>query len=230
MNATAWHTARSMSARQEHVMKNQAGPGREEMVARTWPALSCLVLFIMAVPSPAYAHMMNTGFGPFYDGLTHLFVTPEDLLPAIALALFAGLRGPAAGRAVLWALPPAWLTGCSVVAAAAGVVATTPAVSGVTTFLAGALVAADLPLPIAAAGSVALALGLVSGAVNGVELANAPAMTAAGIAAALFVLVALVAGHAASIRAPWARIAIRVAGSWIAAIGLLTLGWSLRAQ
>ncbi len=72
----------------------------------------------------------------------------------------------------------------------------------------------------------------MSGTVNGVGLANAPAssMTAAGIAAALLVLVALVAGHAASIRAPWARVAIRVGGSWIAAIGLLTLGWSLRAR
>ena len=28
---------------------------------------------------------------------------------------------------------------------------------------------------------------------------------------------------------PWARIAVRVAGSWIAAAGLLMLGWSLRA-
>jgi hypothetical protein len=32
-----------------------------------------------------------------------------------------------------------------------------------------------------------------------------------------------------AIRRPAARIAIRVAGSWIAAIGLLQLGWSLRA-
>ena len=51
------------------------------------------------IPS-ADAHLMNTGFGPFYDGLTHLFVTPEDLLPVIALAFLAGLRGPRFGRAV----------------------------------------------------------------------------------------------------------------------------------
>jgi hypothetical protein len=54
---------------------------------------------LTATPS-AHAHLMNTGFGPFYDGLTHLFVTPEDLLPVIALALLAGLRGPRFGRAV----------------------------------------------------------------------------------------------------------------------------------
>ena len=32
-----------------------------------------------------------------------------------------------------------------------------------------------------------------------------------------------------ALRAPWARIAVRVAGSWIVAIGLLLLGWSFRA-
>jgi hypothetical protein len=41
-----------------------------------------------------------------------------------------------------------------------------------------------------------------------------------------FVLVALVAGSMASLRAGWAR----VAGSWIAAAGLLMLGWSLRTR
>jgi len=32
-----------------------------------------------------------------------------------------------------------------------------------------------------------------------------------------------------SLRSGWQRIVIRVAGSWVAAIGLLLLGWSLRA-
>ena len=45
----------------------------------------------------------------------------------------------------------------------------------------------------------------------------------------LFVTVALAAALVVALRAPWTRIAVRVAGSWIAAIGLLLLGWSLRA-
>src|ERR1700686_1353799 len=69
-----------------------------------------LAITLIAAPS-AHAHLMNTGFGPFNDGLTHLFVTPEDLLPVIALALLAGLRGPRFGRTVLFALPVAWLVG-----------------------------------------------------------------------------------------------------------------------
>ena len=51
-----------------------------------------------------------------------------------------------------------------------------------------------------------------------------------GLASVVFVLVALAAAVSASLRAQWARIAVRVAGSWIAASGLLMLGWAVRAR
>ena len=75
-----------------------------------------------------------------------------------------------------------------------------------------------------------MVLGLVNGGFNGIELAraHAGALPAAGVACALFVLVALLAGNLTSLRAPWSRIVLRVAGSWIAASGLFMLGWSLR--
>jgi hypothetical protein len=53
-------------------------------------------------------------------------------------------------------------------------------------------------------------------------------MVTVGVAVGLFVLVSLLAGQAASVRMRWARVAVRVAGSWIAAIGLLMLGWETR--
>ena len=49
-----------------------------------------------------------------------------------------------------------------------------------------------------------------------------------GIAGAIFLLAALLTAWVVSLRRPWARIAVRVAGSWVAAVGLLLLGWSLR--
>ena len=55
------------------------------------------LMTIVAAARPAHAHLMTTGLGPFYDGLTHLLVSPECLLPMIALALLAGLRAPASG-------------------------------------------------------------------------------------------------------------------------------------
>jgi urease accessory protein len=191
-----------------------------------------LTLAVMLTAAPAaHAHLMNTGFGPFYDGLTHLFVTPEDLLPVIALALLAGLRGPRFGRAVLFALPAAWLVG------SAGGLLLTPQITlpvpeTIVTIAIGALLAADRPLPLAFVAGLAILLGLLHGILNGSEIpTNASGqLSADGVAAALFVLVSLLAGQAASVHVPWARVAVRVAGSWIVAIGLLMLGWALRAS
>jgi len=190
-----------------------------------------LILAITLIVAPsAQAHLMSTGFGPFYDGLTHLFVTPEDLLPVIALALLAGLRGPRFGRAVLFALPVAWLVG-----SAAGLLlapqVTLPVAETIVTIALGALLAADCPLSLAFVASLAILLGLLHGILNGSELPKTPSsgqLIAAGVAVALFVAVSLLAGQAASVRALWARVAVRVAGSWIVAIGLLMLGWAMR--
>jgi urease accessory protein len=49
-----------------------------------------------------------------------------------------------------------------------------------------------------------------------------------GIVAAVFTLVALAASFVVPLRSAWARVAVRVAGSWIAAIGLLLIGWGVR--
>ena len=62
-------------------------------------------------PSGAEAHLVTTGLGPVYDGLLHFALTPEDLVPALALALLAGLRGATHGRRALFVLPAAWLGG-----------------------------------------------------------------------------------------------------------------------
>lgn len=180
--------------------------------------------------SPPYADLMNTGFGPFYDGLTHLFLTPESLLPAIALSLLAGLRGPRFGRAVLCALPAAWLAGTLAGGLAATAVTLPGAAAALVAITLGALLAADWPLELAPVAVCAIVVGLLYGAVDGVELAKArfSGQAAAGIVVAPFLLVALLAGNVASVRAQWVRVAVRVAGSWIAASGLFMLGWALR--
>jgi hydrogenase/urease accessory protein HupE len=178
----------------------------------------------------AHAHLVTTGFGPFYDGLTHLLVSPEYLLPMIALALLAGLHGPRFGRAVLFALPAAWLTG-SMLGFLVTPHVTMPLATASVTVAAGALVAAGRRLPLALVAGFAIAVGVLAGGLNGIELAAARSspLAAAGAALALFVMVSLVTGQVASVRAAWARIAVQVAGSWIAAVGLLMLGWAVRA-
>ena len=43
--------------------------------------------------APAHAHLVTTGLGPVYDGISHLALTPEDLVPTLTVGLLAGLGG-----------------------------------------------------------------------------------------------------------------------------------------
>jgi len=52
----------------------------------------------LQLPVPTHAHLVNTGFGPFYDCVSHFLLAPEDALPALGLALLAGLRGARGGE------------------------------------------------------------------------------------------------------------------------------------
>ena len=52
----------------------------------------------------------------------------------------------------------------------------------------------------------------------------------AGAATPPFLITTLSAALAVSLRDSWTRIAVRVAGSWIAALGVLALGWTLKSR
>jgi urease accessory protein len=184
---------------------------------------------ILLKPSEAAAHLVTTGMGPVYDGIGHLLLTPEDLVPAVAMALYAGLRGRAPGRRALFSFPLAWLLGGLI-----GLTAQTMPVFPVTAFsflLVGILVAADLRLPDNVFTGVAVSVGIMHGYFNGIALKAGPgSLGLLGIMATLFVLVAIVGAFIVSLKAPWTRIVVRVAGSWVAAMGLLMIGWFFRGQ
>ena len=192
-----------------------------------------LTLAGLMVPARAEAHLVTTGLGPVYDGIGHFCLSPGDVLPALALALLAGLRGARTGRWTMLILPLAWLAGGVGGLVTKGLAAPPEQLVDALTFmLPGILVAADAALPLVAVGALAALLGGLHGFFNGLAMREAGAATGVlqltGIAVALFVLMALVAALVVSLRQPWARIVVRVAGSWLAAMGLLLLGWSLR--
>jgi len=198
--------------------------------AASWRVVTGGVLaLVLLAPSSAHAHLVTTGLGPLYDGISHLFLTFEDLLPVVAIALLAGLNGSAAGRQVLFVLPVAWLAG-----GAAGFVVGRTAyadpIAAASLLVLGGLTAADRRLSPRLVAALAAILGLLHGFENGagIALARREPLGLVGIAGAVFVLVALAAAVVVSLRPAWTRIAVRVAGSWIAAIGLLLLGWTLR--
>jgi hydrogenase/urease accessory protein HupE len=183
----------------------------------------------LGCPSYAAAHLVTTGMGPVYDGIGHLLLTPEDLIPVLALAIFAGLRGTTAGRRALFILPVAWFAGGLVGLLLDGAVS--PFIPAVSFLLLGGLVAADLRLDARKVTALALVLGLIHGFLNGAALKDgAGFLGLVGLLAVLFVIVALLSAFVLSLKRPWARIAVRVTGSWIFASGLLMLGWIIKGQ
>jgi len=182
-------------------------------------------------PGIAQAHLMTTGLGPVYDGISHLFLTFDDLIPVLAMAVLAGLNGPAAGRRVLVALPFAWFAG-GLAGFAARAPLLPPWVTALSFIVVGGLAAMDRRLAPNFVAGLALALGLVHGWLNGDGIASAgrEAMGLVGNGGAIFVLTALISAFIVSLRRPWTRVVARVAGSWTAAIGLLLLGWTLSGR
>ena len=179
------------------------------------------------IPFHLNAHLVSTGLGPLFDGIGHLVVTPQDLLPVTAMALLAGLGGKEYARQVLFVLPVVWLLG-GLAGLALGWSAPL-ATTSISFLVLGGLVAADRPFSERAGMGMAIALGLLHGQMNGVEMREAAlGLTGLlGTVATLFVLVSLVTGLVVSLEKEWTRIAVRVAGSWIVAVGLLYVGWSL---
>jgi urease accessory protein len=186
-------------------------------------AWSCLT------PMSAHAHLVQTGFGTFYDGMVHLVLTPTDLLAVLGFGLLAGSCGAAASRGVLLALPGAWFIG-GLVGVSSPSVDSLPWATTLSFGLVGLLVAMNAKLPrlwiVSFAGVAGLLHGYIDGATMAANVADWLSLT--GVTTMVFILVTLLAALVVSLRAYWARIAVRVAGSWIVAIGLLTLGWLVR--
>ena len=184
---------------------------------------------VLLLPDVAAAHLVTTGMGPVYDGIGHLLLTPEDLVPAMAVALYAGLRGKAPGRRTLFFFPLAWLAG----GFAGLMITTTPTfpLPVLSFLLLGGLIAADLRLPDNIVSTLVIAVGITHGFYNGTAMEGGPGISGLlGITATLFVLVAIASAFVVSLQAAWTRVAVRVSGSWIAAVGLLMLGWLVKGN
>jgi hydrogenase/urease accessory protein HupE len=190
-----------------------------------------LFMTLILLPAVADAHLVNTGFGTFYDGVVHLFITPSDILVAIGLGLLAGLCGAPASRGAIIALPAAWLTGEMIGSIyPAGI--TLPWLTTLSFGIVGVLVAMNAHMHRTMLLLLTCGAGLLHGFVNGSTMAasGTDRLGMLGAAIAVFVVITLLASRVVSLRAHWSRIVVRVAGSWIAAVGLLMLGWLAKGK
>ena len=193
-----------------------------------WQQVLLALASVVLAPA-AEAHLVETGFGPFYDGIAHVALTPADWLLVLALALLAGQRGTTAARWVLFGLPLAWFGG-GLAGAEWPITDALPLYTTLTFLLIGALVAFGTSVSNVGVAVLAALAGTVHGFANGATMGPAGALALGGVATTVFCLVAIVSAEATALPAGWPRIAVRVAGSWIAAAGLLMLGWLARTS
>ena len=187
-----------------------------------------LVIWLASFAASAQAHSTVKGVGDLYAGLLHVLTALEHLLPFIALSLLAGQRGlKSQAEAVLLVFPIALMIG----AAAA---LWSPPIPGLAFFnmvsaiLLGGLVASAWPLPGAVFYGLVVVFGLSHGFANGEAIVESTKayLFILGIGLAGLAVLAygtLMVDYLLRRKAGWITIAVRVAGSWIAAIGVLVL-------
>ncbi|MGC4071554.1 MAG: HupE/UreJ family protein [Nibricoccus sp.] len=193
-------------------------------------------MLLVLSASRAEAHTVISTGGPFFGGIKHFFLSPDDVLVAVGFGILVGLRRFGVRERVVFALPVAWIISGLV----ALVTETTPVESWIPTacslMAAGLFVAADRNLRAVVVVSLGALLGGLHGFLNGAAMREAGTQSALLQLAGVGVSVLMVAFYLVAVldlmnleKRPWLRIVARVLGSWIAATGLLLLGWSFRA-
>jgi len=138
---------------------------------KTWFRLPMILFFVAGFSLRADAHLVTTGLGPLYDGMSHLLLSPEEWIMIVGLGLLAGLHGPATGRFVLFSLPCAWLLGGS---AGHFIHLTLPSlIPSVALLIVGGLVSTDLKAGRNIVTTIAVVLGFLQGYINGTSLNTA---------------------------------------------------------
>jgi hydrogenase/urease accessory protein HupE len=177
------------------------------------------------------AHLVQTGFGGFYDGMAHWALSPRDLLVTLGIALLGGLGGPKVARSVTLTLPLTWAIG-GVIGWGFPTIGELAPATTLSVGIVGLLVASSrVPRP-ALAVVLASAIGLLHGIANGSVMVSDDRELLALVGCVFAVALVTLLGSAAlsQVENHAGRIAIRVGGSWLAAIALLWSAWLLRPE
>lgn len=191
------------------------------------------MLFVQA--READAHIIASRLGDFYAGAFHPLTDLRDLILWTTMGVLTGSLGAAKGRWLVLVFPIGLLAGL-VLGRISGLVSAGPAVDAGMILLLGLLLAAAARLPTALLCVIAFGLAMMRGAANGSDLAPETdrVLFAAGLASAGYAAITLIMALTltftrpdAGALMPWRGIAVRAFGGWIAAIGLMMVGFAL---
>lgn len=177
----------------------------------------------------AAAHTIIPGVSGFQGGMLHPLMVPTHTMNVISLGLLIGQRSLGERHALI-AILIAGLAGAIALVVLAFATDRAETILLCTAIASGVLLAARRPVPLlliallTAVAAMALQLDSVPSTIS----ASETMLTLAGAALAAFAVVTLIAFLAARITWSWLAVAVRIAGSWIAAIALLTLALTMR--
>jgi len=200
--------------------------------------VSMVAAMLFAQAQGADAHIIASRLGDFYTGALHPLTDLQDLILWTAMGVLAGSLGAAKGRWLVLVFPLGLLAGL-VLGRISGLVSTGPAVDAGMILLLGLLLAAAARLPTTLLCMVAFGLAMARGAVNGSDLAPETdrILFAAGLASAGYAAITLTMALTPAFSRPdagasmaWRGIAVRAFGGWIAAIGLMMVGFALASH
>jgi urease accessory protein len=182
----------------------------------------------------AEAHIIASRLGDFYTGAVHPLTELQDLVLWLAMGVLAGSLGAARGRWLVLVLPLGLLAGL-VLDLSFGLVSVRPAADAAMILVLGLLLAAATRIPTALLCALAFGLAVMHGAANAADLAPETnrLLFAAGLACAGYAAITLIMALTLTFRPDagpsieWRGIAIRAFGGWIAAIGLMMVGFAL---
>jgi urease accessory protein len=184
-----------------------------------------LVIALMLLASPAYAHPPPIGIGGFWGGLLHPYLVTAHAAAIVALGLLVGQQGW--GRVTPVAFILALMAGLGLIA-----LALVPPYANEALLVLAAIIGLLVALPRPWPEPVGIALGVLTGVAVGLDsppevlsVREANLMLiGTGLGASLFLV--LVTEGATKLTKPWQRIGARIAGSWIAAAAILVLALS----
>lgn len=196
-------------------------------IKRIASAAGLALLILLCLPAAVAAHPMK-GVGDFYSGMLHPLTALEFLLSWIALAMFAGQQGSKTALFTLAIFPSALVLGAilgTVVASPAWL----PAMNLVLIPILGLAVVLAISFPTPATVILVALVGLLHGLANGAEITApvSPWRFIPGLAIIAVLVLAYGIGLVRSAKKPWTRIAVRVAGSWITAAGIMVCALKL---
>lgn len=192
-------------------------------------------LVLLILPASAWAHELISRYGALLGPAFHIFSEIDHLAAFAVVGLLVGqntAKARTAGMAAFVATLVLALLGAQGLADAKAFDAVERLLSAASMLVIGVLVAIGWRLRVWHIVLAAAAVGVIHGTANGLAIVASPqlALSILGAAVAACVVVALGAVFTTALRGPRASIAVRVLGSWVAALGLMLIGLSLRVS